>query len=862
MNIRKSSILLLNLIILGMASIAAVARPIYTTHFFDWYQVNQQHPFSFYQRQWTYHPEWQRYGIQPDEIGETEPYYAIQMRMIHQAGFDGIHYEWYGVQPSNAFISAIKATHMKTAMFYDMEIRHGGAANYIQPTDAFRDFVIHDIVSFYDRIPRNLWLREENGALPIIFYAYQFDTAFNDIAQWDHFYQTLLSGLQSQLNAPVHIYWTSTNALPQIYAFQHFPQISSYTFGWWGNQIQIGAKSVTLIASYDDAGAVVGGRAARTINDDLRYLESDMRLAEVANPELVFNYGWNEFYEGEHIFPDTTWGDWRYRILSAIVKRLKAEKNLNPLPKAVIIADDLYPDSQKRPNAWYDSEINLLNYYRYLFPQADVILPAQANEPLLKSAKIVLITALNTTQSLQQRLIRIANHNKTHVLFFAPDTSQSNPLTRLFTTGKRIQPLAGSPPPPDNQWVGAMQKVEVDPNKYPIIHIRVRNSLNTFYMVRFQGVDEAGNIYENHDNGSPLDWQVTGDKWTDRTANAKDILEAYAHKPIVKITGITVILNATGVPGDFHGEFAQAFFTDANGNVGARVNFDSANLWDYRSSFQNGPNSTWPQGSLKVLRKNGGELVLSLHARYSQSPVDTCSQMFPLRNGVKPLAWSTWANQRIPLVMQRGDIFWVNSASPALSVYRPLMARLGMPAPYEPQFTMFTEVKGVAASTVTTNPPPAIILHLAELPIHWIRMVHPPHFPINVSYPFPVTTKPLAEILVKSGKPVPIPVVNRCGADGKVNARGAVSLSENEVADIYRLPIAVKPLGKTGVVIIKVTDYSAKGVRLYLTGKGECFVKVTASGLRLLEDGHQASSRLRLPCQLRLVGKMEWRSTP
>ncbi len=860
MNIRKSSVLILTLIFFRTASIVAYARPIYTTHFFDWYHVNQQRSFSSYQQQWTYHPEWQRYGIQPDEIGETEPYYAIQMRMIHQAGFDGIHYEWYGVQPSNAFVSAIKATHMKTAMFYDMEIRHGGAANYIQPTDAFRDFVIHDIVSFYDRIPRNLWLREEDGALPIIFYAYQFDTAFNNIAQWDHFYKTLLSGLQSQLNAPVHIYWTSTNALPQIYAFQHFPQISSYTFGWWGNQIQIGAKSVTLIASYDDAGAVAGGRPARTINDDLRYLETDLRLAEVGNPELVFNYGWNEFYEGEHIFPDTTWGDWRYRALSAIVKHLKAEKTLNPLPKAIIIADDLYPDSQKRPNAWYDSEINLLNYYRYLFPQADVILPAQANEPRLNSAKILIVTALNISQSLQQRLIRIANQKKTHVLFFAPDASQSNPLTRLFTTGKRIQPLAGSPPPPGNQWVGAVQKVEVDPNKYPIVHIRVRNSLNTFYMVRFQGVDADGNIYENHDNGSPLDWQVTGDKWTERTGNAKEILEAYAHKPIVKITGITLILNATGVPGNFQGDFADATFTDKNGNVGARVNFNSAKFWEYRSSFQNGPNSTWPQGSLKVLSEQGGVLRLSLNARYSQSPVDTTSQIFPILPEAKVLSWTTWAKSRVPLSLQRGNIIWINSASPTLSVYRPVMAKLGMPAPYEARFKMFTEVKGVAAPTITANPAPAIILYPAKLPINWIRMVHPPHFPMNVSYPFPVTTKPLAEILVKSGKPVSIPVVNRCKLNDKVTALGSVILKENEVADIYRVPIAVKPLGKTGVVTIKVISYAVNGALLYLGGKGVCEIKTTASSLRLREGGRPAPKRLLLPCELRLIGKLEWHS--
>ncbi len=839
------------------------ASPIYTTHFFDWYQVNQQHPFSYYQRQWTYHPEWQRYGIQPAEIGNTEHYYAVQMRMIQKAGFDGIHYEWFGQQPSSAFIDAIKATHTKVAMFYDMEIRHGSAANYIQPTDAFRQFVIHDVASFYDRIPRNLWLHEGDGALPIIFYAYQFDTAYNTVSVWDHFYRTLLSGLEKALGNPVHIYWTSTDALPQIYAFQHFPQINSYTFGWWGGQTQIGAKSVTLIASYDDAGAVVGGRPTRTVNDDLRYLEDDYRLAELSNPQLVFNYGWNEFYEGEHIFPDTTWSDWRYRALSAIVKRLKAEKSLNPLPKAVIIADDLFPDSLAHPNPWYDSERNLLSSYRYLFPQAKVILPSQASLAALKEYRIIISMDIHRSRSEQAALIHLAQGGKRSVLFFEPSSAADNALTSRFTSGRRIEPLKGTSPPPGNQWVGAMEPVNVDPNKYPFIHIQVRNSLNTFYMVRFQGVDAQGNVYENHDNGSPLDWQVSGNRWVERTGNAKEILEAFAHKPIVKITGIVLIVNATGVPGDFHGDFAKADFTDAQGDVGARVNFSDAKLWQYRSSFQNGPLSTWPQGSLKILPENGGTLHLSLHARYNQAPVDTYSQTFPIKPGVRVLSWSSWMKIKVPLVLQRGNLYWVNSASPASVVYRPLMAHFEMPAPIQPEFKTFSEVKGVVAASVTTNPAPAVILHPAELPLSWVRMVHPPNFPVTVSYPFPVTSRPLAEVLVKSGAPASISVVNLCKASGAVDTPGTVTLGRGEVVDFYRLPVRIQPIGRSsGEVRVQVSDYSSSGAQLELTGHGEVEAMILSPGLRLLEGGRTAPKRLRLPCRLMLKGRLPWHSTP
>lgn len=852
-------------ILLGLAEVsAAQSRPIFTTHFFDWYQVSSQRPYSDYQRQWTYHPEWERYNIQPSEIGVTENYYAVQMRMIHQAGFDGIHYEWFGAQPSDAFITAIQATRMKVAMFYDQEIRFHPAANFIKPTDQFAQKLINDIGSFYDRIPRSLWLHQADGALPIIFYGYEFDQSYGHVSVWDHFYRTLLNGIRKRLDSPVHIYWTATGALQQIYAFQRFPQISSYTFGWWGGQPQLSARSVTLIASYDDAGAGVGGRPVRTVNDDLRYLEDDFQLAEFSSSELVFNYGWNEFYEGEHIFPDTTWSDWRLRALSAIVKRLKTQVHPRSLPSTLILADDLFPDSVHHPNRWYNSELNLLNAYRYLFPQANLALGETATSLELKHYRIVIAMDRDRAPAEENLLIHAARTGHTQVVVFEPDAERSSPLAAQFAAGSREQPLRSSPPPPSDQWVGVSQPVNVDTNRYPFIHIQVRNSLNTFYMVRFQGVDAQGNAYENHDGGSPLDWQTTGDRWTERTENAKEILEAFAHKPIPRITGIVLILNGSGTPGDFHASFAHAAFTDASGHVGAQVNFDSPSHWKYLASFQNGPGPAWPRGGFTTMQKNAGVLKLSLQPRYAETPVDSYSQTFRAQPGVHTLAWAAWNKERVPLVLQLGHLFWVNSASSTIDVYRPLMAKLGMPAPITPRFTTFTEEKGIVAAGSATGAVSSVILHPAELPMEWVRMVHPPNFPIPVSYPYPVTSRPLAEVMVRNGIPQAVPLTNWRTKDGSMQVPGKVTLHSGEVVDFYRLPISIAPISRrsSSKLTIEATRYTSSSVEIMLRGRGNVVIRLLRPGLRLLWNGRRSPARLKLPCYVKLAGKLEWDSTP
>jgi hypothetical protein len=835
-----------------IVQVQAAQPRLFTTHFFDWYHVAPDRAYDWYQRQWTYRPLWEKYSIQPQEIGVSEHYYAVQMRMIRSAGFDGIHYEWYGQQPSDAFIQAIRDTGMPVAMFYDQEIRFHPRPAYIKPTDEYLNTVLQDITSFYNRISPDRRLHEADGSLPIIFYAYQFDTSFRDVAQWDHFYRALLDGLRQRLGSPVHIYWTDAGAMPEVYAFQHFPQISSYTFGWWGGQTQVNASAATLIAGYDDKGATVGGRAVRTVANDPLYLELDLELARAGGPTLVFNYGWNEFYEGEHIFPDATWGTWRMQALSAIVHHLKRTPP-SQHRRVLILADDLFPEWLRGPAEAYEAERTFLQACRYLFPDARVVLADHANRQMLERASIII--AINRKRTAQQEADLVAGmRHGAKVAFMNSDTQIHGPLTSLFAAGPRRLALQGVQMPPSNQWVGATASVDVDPDRFPNFRIRVRNSPNTFYHVRFRGIDAQGNVYENHDNGSPLDWQATGGAWVTRTENAREILQKFAGKPIVRITGVTVIVNGTGTSGDFSAEFQDGRFLDAQGHEGPRVPFGVAGSWKPSSSFSNSNLPGMPWGGVGT--QGADTLKLTLKARMpGDNPVDASTQVFPTRRGVQVLAALSFRNQRIPLLLQAGRAYWINSSAAALPIYAALLPRLGLPAPQVVRFTTFQAVQG----HVTANHPTAITsLKAAELPLDWVRMVHLADMQLPATYGYPVTSRPLAMVRLRGGTPRTEAIVSKLLPNAACSVPGAITLEPGDTVDFYRLPINVKT--KAGAVRVQCTEYGPDHAVVRITGRGIATITTTLPRIRILRDGRPAPTEVRLPCTLVLRGKLVWHS--
>jgi len=838
-----------------LGTLADDAPTLYTTHFFDWYKVSEQQPYENLQRAFTFRPDWEGVGLEPAEVGVSGKYYSVQFEMIRRAGFDGIHYEWFGVQPSDECVAALRETGTRAAMFYDMEIRFSKRPLFIKPTDAFLAEALADVGSFYERIPRDLWLRERDESIPLIFYGYQFDQSFRSVAEWDGFYRKLLAGLRERLGGAVRIYWTDCGALCQTYAFQHFDEISSYSFSWWGGQRQIGARSVTFVLHYDDQGAVAGGRSARTMCYDNRFIEEHLQLARLTRPRLVFNYGWNEYFEGENVFPDRTWGDWRLNTVAAIVSTLK-HTPARPLPPAVILADDLYPGDLEAPGS-RDAEHALLGAFRYLFPQAEARLGLRL-DPLPGENPVVLAMTRKRTDDEERRLLELADAGKARVAFYEPDPAHTGPLVSRFAAGPRTRPLEQVPPPPANQWVGAEIKVDVDAAAYPFLRVRVRNSPGTFYHVRVIGLDGEGARHENHDNGSPLDWKATGGQWEDRRENMKEVLEAFAGKGIVRFVGVIAIVNATVVPGDFTAEFAEAEFADADGHVGFRVPLGDPVKVTYSSSFVNTGMPGYPVGTMEPAGASSNRLKLSLNARFaSEQPLDAASQAFAFQPGVEALAWAAWppsgsgppqrAAVRVPLVLRKGNVFWVNTLSPHAGVYGPLMAELRMPRVRTASHLQFQQVKGI---TSVQKPSSATILGRDVLPVDRVRFHHPANVEAPVRYPWPATTTPLAAVRIREGVATAEPVTTVVSAMRLVVA-GEAELRPGDTLDIMRVPVTVKPA--RGSVQVAARRETPGTYTLTLMGRGTAAVSPAAPGVRVLKDGKAVRGAVTLPCRLAVV---------
>ena len=853
-------------IAIGLLSLCAALLPaqgsasrpatIYTTHFFDWYRVTEQQPYEAMQRVFTFRPDWESVGLQPSEVGVSQRYYSVQFRMIQQAGFDGIHYEWFGAQPSDPCVAALRETRTKVAMFYDQEIRFQGTPMFIKPTDEFRNRLVTDVTSFYQRIPQELWLSEADGSLPIIFYAYQFDQSYRGADLWHRFYRQLLDDLRERLGKPIRIYWTDSGTLCQTYAFQHFPEISSYSFGWWGGQRQINAQSVTFVVHYDDKGAVVGGRAARNASFDPRFLEEDLALARMASPRLVFNYGWNEYYEGENIFPDRTWGRWRLETMSAIVRALRQGPRL-ALPPAVLLMDDLYKGDLLQPGSRQD-EHALSGAFRFLFPQAESRLGMDLTN-LPPGKPITLAIARNRTDGEEAQLLRLADSGRARVVFFEPDPAHVGPLARRFMTGKASRPLEQVPPPPTNQWVGAVIPVQVEAARYPILRIRVRNSLNTYYHVRVIGTDTEGNSHENHDNNSPLDWKTSGGGWESRKENVKSILEAYSGKTIVRFTGLVVIVNATNFPGDFTADFADAEFCDEQGNVGLRVPLGDLDTVQYRASFTNSDIAGYPWGKIETGPEGKQSLRLLLKARFTSGlMLDASTRHFQPTKGTRILAQSTWPPLQfatkntprltVPIVLQRGDLFWVNTFSIHQGVYGPLMKALGMPPVRTADHLQFQQVK---SSTVVQRTSTVTILPREPLPVERIRLYHPADLSMKAIYPWPASSVPLAAERIDGAARRKL-AVSTVATGNRLEISGGITLRPGDVVDVYRVPVVIASPKRVAVSAVR----QANGTfTLRLAGSGTASVKPTRPSVTVLKNGRPTGNRVVLPAELQVIAK-------
>jgi len=453
------------LFVLLFSTVAQADPPLCTTHFFDWYVVNEERPLKQLQRHWTYEVDWQAMGIRPEEIGTSVRYYEVQFRKILEAGFDGVHYEWHNNPPKRPFLDAARNVGLPLAMFYDMQIRFHQRTAFIRPTRDFAREAVADVVSFYQRVPKDLWLHDRNGNLPIIVYGYAFDQSVTDPKPWDTFYRTLIDGVQEQLDERVVFHWTNTHTPQQMYGFQHFPQIQSYIFNEASGQTPVNAHCVTFVVHYDDLGvsfARKGTRLRRWIRNDIRYLQEALWLAKHTDPDLVFNYGWNELYEGEHLLPDTHWGTWRYEVASAMVKAIKTESQAD-LPRALIIADDFLTTMHKASPqriAMLRRQMQLLTRLRSLVPRAEVTLPGRNQD--LSAYDVVF--SLNSAKS--QGDDRALAQSPIPLVYVDPDTVGE--MTRRFTSRPR-RPLRFPDLGPVNEYVVANRSVDIDLQQYPVL---------------------------------------------------------------------------------------------------------------------------------------------------------------------------------------------------------------------------------------------------------------------------------------------------------------------------------------------------------------------------------------------------------
>lgn len=733
--------------------------PLCTTHFFDWYVTSDQRPLEQQQRLWTYRVDWQAFGIAPDEIGNSVHYYEVQFRKILEAGFDGVHYEWHNNNPKPQFIEAAKKVQLPLAMFYDMQIRFSGRPSFIKPTDEFAQQAVQDVLSFYGSVPKSLWLHDRNGKLPIVVYGYAFDRTVTDPNQWDKFYRSIIKGIEDGLGERVVFHWTNTNTPQQMYGFQHFPQIQSYIFNEASGQTQANAHCVTFVVHYDDLGvsfARKGPRARRWIRNDIRYLQEALWLAKHTNPDLVFNYGWNELYEGEHLLPDDHWGTWRYELASAMVKAIKTQSKAD-LPNALIIVDDFLPALHNAPPdsaAMLRREMNLLTRLRSFVPQAEVVLPGSKRD--LSDYEIIFSLNIAKDKDEEEALANCGQR----VIWVNPDVNADSAMTQLFTSQPR-GPLRRPDLGPINEYVIAAHKTDVDLKQFPILDYRCRNTPGAIFHIRYYGLNAAGQEVAAWHESSPTDDRQTQGKWMDQQVNVAEIAKQGAGQDIARLTRIEIILDDLEKNGDFSLDIDYLRMIDKQGNVAWEHDFDSVAGWSVGTSFAGAPNAASRFG-FSAIEEDGktiGRMTLTaISSDALVGPIDESTRHIEPREGVRIVYESDFNGVTVPILLQREDRYYLNTYSPTEECWKALLPELlGTTLNRGVMFRSYSH--GVQEDGITSQTDEQwTVIQEEELPINRIRLVAPPELDHAMSFVLPASSRPLSlRIIQGSRKSIPFP---------------------------------------------------------------------------------------------------------
>lgn len=417
-----------------------VQPPLSVIHFFDWYATDQINGPS-----WTHKIDWSQYGLRNEEVGSSKAYYDSQFKLIKELGVDGIMYQYYQEQDmertwprlSPNFMASLLESRTKIGLFYDWEIQQAGGVplltekGYIQPTTEAAQHVIDGVLDFYERVPRDLWLLDRQGRLPIMVFGFDFDRTNTNFDAWYNFYRTMLQDVERQLGVKPVFYWTGINAVQQELAFQYFPdQIRPFNFVLDNPQMQLAPGNVTWNINFDNLGVQRAHGLRRVIRDDPRYLQEMLWLAKYTAPDLLFIYSWNEYYEGANIMPDQTYGTSRYEFMQALLRDVK-QNSKQVLPCTLLIVDNLA--QVWKNDDWHLKIEEQMTLYplRRLAPQADVRMAEEVTPDLLERYDLIIMLAQLAPDKIEQ-LAPLMDRKR--VVIIGPQAAYIEPVRNRFVS--------------------------------------------------------------------------------------------------------------------------------------------------------------------------------------------------------------------------------------------------------------------------------------------------------------------------------------------------------------------------------------------------------------------------------------------
>jgi hypothetical protein len=340
-------------------------------------------------------------------------------------------------------VSAARARGLPIGLFYDLEIQQVGEIGpvlsdtpYIRPSVSLAGSLADAVAGFYRSLPRDLWLVDRAGRLPIMIYGVGFDRTIEDRGAWDTFYRTLLTRLEEALGLQPVVYWSARGYVQLEYAFQRFPdQIRPYNFVLDSPQHQLAPGAVTWNVNFDNLGVWRAYRLQRAIRDDPRYLQEMLWLAKHTAPELLFVYGWNEFFEGANVMPDTTYGARRYELVKAMLAEVRGAAS-HRLPCTLLVVDEL-ADAWRLDGRRVRMEGQFALYpMRRLVPQADVALASEVTPALLRRYDLIVSLAQRARGALRRLAGAI---DRKRIVFVGPAAAAVEPLRARFAS--RAEPV-------------------------------------------------------------------------------------------------------------------------------------------------------------------------------------------------------------------------------------------------------------------------------------------------------------------------------------------------------------------------------------------------------------------------------------